>query len=474
MKKKIVRDISASTSQVIINQLAGIIIFYITSKYLDKSIFGEINWSLAFLITTFNILGCGIDQVIIKRIASEHSAGKVLQLFIGHTLLSSVLFYLLLAAGYLLIPSFFNQHYLLIILSVSQVLVFLALPYKQNAIGRERFRLLMIMSICSNVIRVIGLSILFLSGQLTIHNVLLIFIISSFTEWLVCILLTKLVVKSAVMPKLNSKAYLELIRESLPQLGSVIFNSAVARFDWILLGTLTTSVIMAEYSFAYKVFELSTLPLLILAPLLLPRFIRLFKNEELVLQKKDQILLLIRYEIIIACLISLILNISWVFFIDKITDGKYGAVNKYNIFLLSCTMPFLYINNILWSINFSKGNLKLIFFIITITFIINVTGDVVLIPFLKAEGAALAYLLAIIIQSIFYAKATKLNFMNNIWYLLIICFLCAFGSALLVHWFTDMVWIQLIIAVTFYFLALFLLGQIKFADRHAFKEITGI
>lgn len=474
MKKKIVRDISASTLQVFINQLAGVGIFYITSKCLDKSIFGEINWSVAFLVTIFNIFGCGIDQVIIRKIAANQEAEKTFRLFIAHTLLTGSFFYFLMLIGYWISPAFFDQHYLLAYLSISQVMVYLALPFKQNAIGREKFRLLMLMSTCSNVLRILSLLVLFLLDQLTIKTVVFTFITSSILEWLISILLTRLAIRSQVTPTFDRTAYRGLVKESLPQLGSVIFNSAVARFDWILLGALSTSVIMAEYSFAYKVFELSTLPLLILAPLILPKFIRIFKQEGDLLPRKKEILLLVRYEIIIACFIGLVLNVGWVYFIDAVTDGKYGAVNRMSILTLTCALPFLYINNILWSISFARGNLKLIFLIITVTFIVNVTGDIILIPYINAEGASLAYLLAIITQFVLYSKTTKLEFMRQIWVILTICLLCAVACIVLVTLFIDSVWIQLAVASIVYFVALVILGQVKLADRRTIKEITGI
>ncbi|MEI9943374.1 MAG: hypothetical protein WDN26_04065 [Chitinophagaceae bacterium] len=66
--------------------------------------------------------------------------------------------------------------------------------------------------------------------------------------------------------------YFVLIKESLPLAGAVIMNVSIARIDWILLGLFTTDEQTAEYSFAYRAFELSPFPLLIIAPILLSRF----------------------------------------------------------------------------------------------------------------------------------------------------------------------------------------------------------
>ena len=69
-QNRFLRNISANTFQLIINQLFGLGIFYALSKGLDKNIFGQINWSLAVLLTVFGVLTFGIDQVMIKKIAA--------------------------------------------------------------------------------------------------------------------------------------------------------------------------------------------------------------------------------------------------------------------------------------------------------------------------------------------------------------------------------------------------------------------
>jgi len=51
MEQKIIRGLPASTLQLIINQLFGFLIFYVLSRALTKSNFGELNWSLAVLLT---------------------------------------------------------------------------------------------------------------------------------------------------------------------------------------------------------------------------------------------------------------------------------------------------------------------------------------------------------------------------------------------------------------------------------------
>jgi hypothetical protein len=47
MSRKFFRDISASTLQVLINQLLGLAVFLFLSICLSKDHYGELNWSLS-------------------------------------------------------------------------------------------------------------------------------------------------------------------------------------------------------------------------------------------------------------------------------------------------------------------------------------------------------------------------------------------------------------------------------------------
>lgn len=476
MKKKFTSDISANTIQVIINQVSGLFIFYFCSKFLDKKTFGEINWSIALLITIFNILGSGIDQITVRKVAAGHSAISLMRLYLLHVFFTGLVFYLFLLLGAVFFHDFFQTHPLLIALGISQFFLFLSMPFKQIATGREQFKTLLYMSICSNVIKAIGVPVLVMTNNLSIKLVVVIFIAGSTLELALCAYLSKGLLKSSLATPFDRKNYRELIRESLPQLGSIIFNSAVARFDWILLGFISTVVILAEYSFAYRVFELSTLPLLVLGPLLLPRFTRLFHNnaEADLLGGNGELWVLVRLELAISCFIALLLNVMWEPLIDNITGGKYGHVNVLNIFILSGCMPLLYVTNFLWTINFAKGHLKQVFIIISITFLVNAGGDVLLIPFFQGVGAAVAFLAAIVVQLILYMIRTRVGHIHKIWQALALCG----GSALLSGWlakhFVSPVLLRTGVASLFYFLLLLSVGQLRIADWRTLKLTVGL
>jgi O-antigen/teichoic acid export membrane protein len=111
----------------------------------------------------------------------------------------------------------------------------------------------------------------------------------------------------------------------------------------------------------------------------------------------------------LAVFTMLMLQVSWAPIIDSITNGKYGTHNTSLIFILSLVTPFLYLNNILWSIDFAKGNLKHIFYVFLITCIVNVVADLILIPPFNGNGAAAGFCIAIITQTILYLRRSSLS-----------------------------------------------------------------
>jgi O-antigen/teichoic acid export membrane protein len=465
MKKKFIQDISFNSLQVIINQLCGLVIFYILSVNLIKNDFGEINWSLAVLLTIFNMLSLGIDQVIVKKIATRDNVAVVFPAYAMHVFFSGFLLYTLLFIGYLFFRDFFQTNQILLALGIGKLMIYFSTAFKQLATGLERFKSLFYMSVCSNILRSIALVIFASLHLLNIKIIIIIFIAGDLAELLLCLLITKYQLKYPIKYKWNKKNYIDLVKESLPQLGISICSTAIARMDWILLGLLSTNIILANYSFAYKVFEAASLPLVIIAPVLITRISKIFHNGAKITNiQKNRLLILLRFEIIVACLVALILNILWIPVIDFITDNKYGAVNKYIILILSTCMPVLYFNNFLWTISLALGNLKKIFYISLICFIINLITTIILIPFFNGEGAAAAYLFTLFIQAILFFRHSGFSELEKNIFSFILPLIYAIAGGILANWWFSNTWLILVTAVTIYFACLFLTKQIRRND----------
>ncbi|WP_184549157.1 oligosaccharide flippase family protein [Mucilaginibacter sp. FT3.2] len=468
MKKKLAHNLSANTLQLVINQLFGVLIFYVLSVNLDKNSFGQINLALAVLLSIFNILSFGIDQVIIKKVAHGDNAQTLLSLYAFHVIFTGVLFYSILLLGRLFFAHNSEVYWLILLIGAGKLMIFFSTPLKQVTSGMERFKLLSYMLIASNVARGTALVVLAFLHQVSIYNIVWIFIVGDVLELTMCIFLFRRYIKVPVIPRFQKAPYIRLLRESLPQVGVVLITSALARFDWLFIGFMVSAVKLAEYSFAYKIFEISTLPLLAVAPLLIPRFTKLFKTNA---HEKEDLKLLIRAEIIVAAFTGLLLNLCWNPIIDMVTHGKYGAINTTTIFILSLCLPLLYLNNYLWTIFFVQNRLKMIFQSFLLTFGINVFGDLVLIPIYKNEGAAIAFLLACVAQTVFYCSKNELIALKGIFYTAVICILCALLSGLLAKSLFQNLWLAGVVSVVFYCLSLLLTRQIRRDDRQGLIRI---
>ena len=475
MKRKFLHDISINTLQLILVQGSGLVIFYLLSTRLSKNEFGEINWVLALLLTSFGILAFGIDQIAVKRIASGVDPAQLLSTYINHVLIAGFLFYGMLWIIAVMFPSFSGHYQILLVLGFGKLMIFFSTPFKQITTGLEKFKPLFFMAATSNFLRALVLVVLGVLNQLNLSVIVIVFFATDLAELLVCLFIMYKILNVPVQLKWNGSEYKNMLREALPQFGVAIFTSALSRLDWIFLGILASNVILAEYSFAYKVFEMATLPMLVISPVLMPRFTRLFNPAagKIPEAKRVDLFVLLRIEIIIASLVALLLNILWVPVINLLTDNKYGSVNQTTILLLSASMPFLYFNNFLWTVNFAKGKLKMIFYVFLISFIVNLAGDIVLIPFFNATGAAIAYLAAIMLQSILYFKKTELDGLAKNSYQLLLCPLAAVVSCLLIKTVFSMLWVNLLVTPVFYFFLLYVTKQLRFADWHAFKRLTG-
>jgi O-antigen/teichoic acid export membrane protein len=405
--KKLFRDLSASTLQVVLNQLFGLLIFYLLSRFLDKSNFGELNWSIATLSVVTTLLTLGTDILVVKRIASGQNARKVGGLHMSHTLLAAAFFLVAMAGCRWGWPDFFQQHDLLVGVGISLILTFLSSPFKQVANGKEAFRNFAIMSIAGNAAKGVFLLAAMAIGRFSISTVIGIYIAASVAEWITG---AALVVRSTgkfLRPFWNGKQYKSLVLESFPQLGVLLFDSALARIDWILLGLIKGPARTAEYSFAYKIFEISRLPMLVIAPIILPKFVRFLNNgDSLPMDRKAELSLLLKFEAAVAVMIPIFFNITWTPLIGWLTTGKYGAVDAPIYLLLSFCVPLHYFNNILWTMAFAQKQLKLTFYITVAASLLNLVLNLVFIPRWASQGAAWAMVISTLVQFILYKVFT--------------------------------------------------------------------
>ncbi|MEN0056095.1 MAG: oligosaccharide flippase family protein [Mucilaginibacter sp.] len=468
MKKKLIQNLSANTLQLVINQLFGVLMFYVLSVNLDKGSFGLINLALTVAFTAFNILSFGIDQTVVKKVANGDDAGSVLSIYLFHVIFAGLLFYgiVLLSKAFFVNNEIFYR--LILFIGLGKLMIFFSTPLKQVSGGMEKFRLLACMLIVSNVVRGSALFILSFLHVISIDNIMWVFIAGDMLELTVSIYLFNKYIGIPIKPIWDKREYISLIRQSIPQIGVVLITSALARFDWLFIGFMVSAVKLAEYSFAYKVFEISTLPLMAIGPLLIPKFTKLLKTDN---YNRDNLKLIIRIEMIIASFTILMLNMCWNPIIDMLTGNKYGTINTHTIFILSLCLPFLYIMNLFWTIFFVQNRLKMILQIFMVTFGVNIIGDLILIPIFKNEGAAVAFLLSCLVQTILFITKNKISELTSSFFTLPICIFCALGSYFLAKALFQNPWLAILMSCIFFFTGLLLTLQIKTGDHKNLRRI---
>ncbi len=402
-KQKLVRDISANTVQTLITQVFGFVIFYITSKYLSKDEFGEFNWAIAIGSTIIATASLGLDLVFVKRVASGQNVMLISGIHFFHTVIVGIVVCMGAFVIKLFLPVFNGLHPLIFLIFINLALANIANSFKLCLNGLESYRQLALMALFANIVKIGMILFLFVIQRFTVFNVVLAYMFTSLVEFIIGYYLVNKSITAIVKPVLNFGEYKYFILESLPQLGVVVFDSALARIDWILLGIISTSAATAEYSFVYKIFEYSKFPLMIVAPVLLTRFSKMFVDPASIDDRnRSEINMFFRLEMFIITLIPIVLITLWTPLMDFITDNKYGGVNEINYWILAPCVPLVCIVNFLWTLGFVQGQLKAIMFITIAVSLFNILCNSMLIPVYGQMGASLSYLASTVLQLVLY------------------------------------------------------------------------
>jgi O-antigen/teichoic acid export membrane protein len=386
-----------------VNQAFGLLFFLGMAVLVPKALFGQVNWALAVCATITIVSSLGFDHVIVRKLSGGAPVSDTVGLYLTHTLLIAGLAIGGLLLHHLRYPAFYERNVTFSAIFIGLLATFLSMPYKQLANGKERFWSLALMGVSGNILRVAIFFGLFISGRITAANIALMFLVAGVLEWILCALLGLQIAGRMARPVLRLQRYLDLIREALPQMGVILLDSAFARIDWILMGILSTDGFTADYSFSYKVYESSRLPLLIIAPVILPKVSRLYSKGGITDTAAAGLNFLWRAESLICVMIPLLLNVCWVDMINLVTGGRYGTSTQWVYAVLSLSLPMVYIINFLWTIAFAQGRLKMLFHFTAITLGCNVLLNISLIPLLGPLGAAIAFTGSTAVQLTLYA-----------------------------------------------------------------------
>jgi len=470
IKNKLFKKIFSSGLQAISVQVLGGLFFYFISVYLSKNDFGIIGWANAVSMFLTTLLGFGLEQVVVRRVAASKRSDWAAAAFFLHSITGFLIVFLLLLVLNNIIKTGTGINKMLPWFFLAQGLVYIAVPLKQFLNAKEQFTPYGIVAVISNLAKIIIAWILVEKSLLSVNTVLVILIVTAGFE-LYCLLIY-LLVKTGFSFNFRFGAYIKLLKESSAQYLSVIFDSSLSRMDWILLGILASGTALADYSFAYRAYELARLPLLIIAPVILPRFAHLFSGNNLISNEhQNNINSFYRVEMFLAAGIPLLLNIFWTPLLTIITGGKYGQSNAVEFLILSLCIPLQFFINLLWSLCFGAKLYKQVSYITVICAVTNVVLNLVLIHWFNGEGAATAFLTTTLLQAVLYYRLAGKTIMTvNIWPLILFTIealaICFVVIRLQLHFL-----VQLTIAAMAYVILIVASKQIKKEHLSNFKRL---
>ncbi|WP_162996432.1 lipid II flippase MurJ [Mucilaginibacter celer] len=458
LRNKAFVKIFSSGLQALAVQVLGSVFFYLISVYLSKDSFGAISWMNALSIFITTILGFGLEQVVVRRIAASGRSDWAAAAFLFHSIaafFTALLVLLLLSmlvkdsAGiYRILPWFF----------VAQGLLFIGIPLKQYLNAKEKFTPYGIIAVITNSARIVAAVWLIDNKQLEVSTIVTAMICTAVVELLA--LLIYIITKTGFVFKVRFQAYKKLLKEASAQYVSVIFDMSLSRMDWLLLGFMASKAVLADYSFAYRAYELSRLPMLIIAPVILPRLARLMAVK-INTGFEERVNAFNRVELFLAMLITLILNILWTPLVGLITAGKYGATNATEFLILSACIPLQFFINLLWSVSFSAKKYKTVSTITVACATANIGLNLVAIPLLGGIGSALAFLATNLLQAFLYYRLVNKQVMKigllPFGFFLVAALAAWFVSGLLVVHFT----IRLLLAMFVYITAALITKQLN-------------
>ncbi len=409
MKSKLIKSLFSSGLQAISVQVLGVVFLGIVAYYLSDEEFGIISWANALSMFITTIIGFGLEQVVVRRIAASPSSNWAAASFLFHVFIGSIIsiafvtIFSYTCANCGIAVSYLPLFY------VAQSVILLIVPLKQFLNAKHIFTPYGVIAIISNILKISIAFVLVKMSYLSVEVVALIFIGSSLLEFIA--LLIYILAKTDFSFRFKMQAYKKLIKEATPQYLSAIFDTTLSRIDWILLGIIGVSfAATAAYSFAYRAYELARLPIVIIAPVILNIFAnQLAKDGRLSEEKKTIVNDIFTVEAFIAVLIPLVFSIIWAPVLDSIPNfaDKYGSKNEAEFIILSVCIPLHFFINLLWTLSFSARKYKKITTITVITAVSNVVLNLVLIPLYSSIGAAIAYFITTIIQAAFFYKLVQ-------------------------------------------------------------------
>lgn len=468
----IISQLSASATSKILPQAINFFYFFVVAVWIPKSDLGIYAFCVAAAMFASELTTCGTGPVIVRRIAAKASS---LDIISGNGLFQRLTFPLVLAL--LLLPLLFLspypvEHLPLVALAfaactMGQVAGFI----KQLLIAEQWFWHFAWAEQAGLIARVAaGLLLVYLGYGA--FGLILGLLIGYSADVLISGVIAVRTLGISLLPRLNLSEMRALLKEGLPLLGIAIFNQALARADWLIMGAVRTAAETGEYAFAYRVFEVSGLPHAILGTLLLPKLSSALKGSKPDFNLRTKLASLHRVMVAISIILPLIMVLIWTPVVDYLTDGKYGNVNKLVIMVFGIAIPFAAPTGLFWNAAVALKKTSIVLFASCVCSLLSIGMNLLLIPHFGGIGAAVATAMPVIVQYSIYAWCLRdLFYMRTALMGFLYCLaagLIAFFAATAVH---VHCLIQAVIALLVYTASMPLIFGMSFSEA---RNLIGV
>ncbi len=395
--------------------------------------FALFNFSLLFNI----FLDLGITNFNNRNIARHHQLlSKHFSNIIGLKFLLGFFYILIIFIGAFLIDYNERQIQFLLILAGNQFLLSLIMYMRSNISGIQLFKTDSMLSVLDRLLMILIVGFLLLNYRSSFKIEWLIY--SQSVAYIITSLVAFFILKAKSVGltfKFNFKFFLVILRKSYPYALLVLLMTSYTRIDSVMIERLLPdgNTQAGIYAHGFRILDASSQYALLFATLLLPMFAKMLMNKENIAQLvKVSFLLLVIPAVVVAVNFSFFRNdIIYVLYNDHIEE----SAKVFEVLILGF-IP-ISVSYIFGTLLTANGNLKELNIMASIGVVLNLTLNFILIPNLKAYGAALASLITQFITAMLQFMIARKVFNFKIRYKLIISMIIFTAWIILSGYITD-------------------------------------
>ena len=390
-----------TASQVVgkfISVLLGILIISILTRYLGINDYGNYVLIFAYLSFFTIISDFGLQVTVVNELNNlknekEYTIGTFIWLKVVLNLISILVSIIVLF--------FFPYSFELktgILIGILAVAISNLISIA-NGIFQAKLRMDLIAGIdlLTKVINTL-LIILFISFKLNFYYIVASVLISNFLGFIVSLSILRNFVK--LKPLFSKTVAKKLLLFSLPIGISLFFSSIYFKLDTLMLSVMKNSEQVGIYNIAYKVLENVLLLWGFYMATAYPMFAR-FSSKKY----KSEYRSIMKISLLVLCISSIVIIIIGYFlapFIVYVLSGKIysGSILSLRILLLS--IPFFFLNNLIYFLNIIKKRLNVILLGLMLSVIFNFFINLLFIPKLGYVGTSYTTLITEFFLLLFY------------------------------------------------------------------------